>query len=79
MATRWIDIHRSAGDGDIGQTLLRLAGLAASVHRAQEVSLPADVDALLADSSRLTLVRTAIDSGPEGAAEGTAIHKEVNR
>jgi len=77
--TRWIDMHRKAGDGDIGQTLVRLAGLAAAVHRVQQGKLRTDVDADATEMSRLTLVRTAIDNGPDGAAEGTAIHKEVNR
>jgi len=30
---RYIDISRRAGDSDIGQTLVRLAGLAAAAHR----------------------------------------------
>lgn len=99
MPSRWIDIHRSADDAHIGQTVLRLAGLAAAVHRGRHAATLPDQDHLQmhhgaegldpesvtaavdasAVPSRLALVHTAIDDGPGGAAEGTAIHKEVNR
>jgi len=33
MQERWLDIMRQAGDGHIGQTLTRLATLAAAAHQ----------------------------------------------
>jgi hypothetical protein len=35
MTTRIVDIFRDSGDGHIGQTLARLAGLAQSAHQYQ--------------------------------------------
>ena len=35
MSSRLMDIFRASGDAHLGQTLVRLAGLAESAHRAQ--------------------------------------------
>jgi hypothetical protein len=74
MADRWMDILDAAGDANLGQTILRLAGLAAEADQAHRVAA--------LQAAALRTETRAHGSGPAPnvhARRQAAVHKEVDR
>lgn len=79
MTTRIVDIFRDAGDEHVGQTLVRLAGLAQAAHQMHVANQLADSsrEDLRADGPGPRVVVTQRRAADE--YQQRAVHKEVDR
>ena len=77
----WLSLHERSGDRTIGQTLIRLARLAASAHRYEVAMDLMDKDRRDDRQHGLGPAIHPPRKDAHGAAtrQGGAVHKEVNR